>query len=104
MTQNVFELEDNFQQYLRKGDYTFVGPVNQNLLEDFIKAVNLVAPVVSFNRTIHDALSNREAVRLVLSQNPNLEKRIYAIINEDTQILIHATPEEYCERLNINRD
>ncbi|WP_123962581.1 hypothetical protein [Chryseobacterium sp. 5_R23647] len=100
--ENLIEEQSKFDSYLKNSDYTFIGPVNQNLFEPFFKNVNMIAPMRGFPRKIKDFMSNRDAVLKVLSQLPNEEElRIYVIIDRSDDILFHSTIEEYCERFNI---
>lgn len=103
MNEELFNQEENFQKYLREKDYTFIGPADANLLNEFMKRANLIAPLVGFSRSIHHALSNRSATRSALQYLPaNSELRTYVIIRLDDQFLFHATTEEYCKRFDIN--
>lgn len=103
MNEEIFELEDRFQPFLLRNDYTFVGPADANLMPNFMKVVNRIAPVIAFSRLIHHALSNRNAVRKTLLTLPqHTELRIYVVITNGSNTLIHASIEEYCRRNNID--
>lgn len=104
MNEELFEFEEKFQPFLLKNDYTFVGPIDENLMDVFTKAANRIAPGISLLRSIHHALSNRNATRnalLLLPQDAQL--RIFVVVsNGKRNIFIHSTLEEYCIRNNIN--
>src|ERR1700761_6028994 len=70
MLQELIELEERFQPHLLNNDYTFIGPADGNLWEPFFKRANNLAPVVSFSRSIHDALSDKDATRQALTIFP----------------------------------
>ncbi|MDO5980566.1 hypothetical protein [Flavivirga spongiicola] len=100
--EDLIEIEDRFQSYLQKNDYTFIGPVNTNLFQGFAKNVNMLAPVVAISRSIHHALSHTASVRRALnSLQTGTELRIYVVIREHDSALIHATIEDYCETYKI---
>lgn len=97
------ELEERFQPFLRENDYTFIGPVDMNLMENFIRTANMLVPVVGINRSVHHALSHRDATRAALNNLPQgSELRIFVVLNEAEDFLFHATIEEYCDRFNID--
>ena len=103
MNEDVFELEVRFQPYLLKNDYTFVGPLDQNLFQPFMKNANLIAPVVAFSRSIHHALSNKQATlqacRLLPQGTP---LKVYVVVSNGHDMLMHADIEEYCRRNKID--
>ena len=99
----LIELEERFQPYLQNNDYTFIGPVNSDLMQGFISTANMLAPVVAISRSIHHALSHQQSVRRALGTLPvNTNLRIYVVVNRASDMLIHATIEEYCDRNNID--
>ena len=101
--EELITLEDRFQPFLQNNDYTFIGPVDAELMDGFMKNVNMLAPVVSSSRTIHHALSHQQSVRSSLPSLPaNTPLRIYVVIRENDVFLIHATIEDYCERFGID--
>lgn len=103
MNEEVFELEQRFQPFLLRNDYTFVGPIDQNLFEPFMKNANLIAPVVAFSRSIHHALSNKQATLQACRLLPkNTALRVYVIISNDYDMLVHADIEEYCRRNKVD--
>jgi len=103
--EELIELEGRFQPFLQNNDYTFIGPLDTNLMEGFMRTANMLAPVVGISRSIHDALSHQQSVRTALGSLPaNSELRIYVVVNRASDFLIHATIEEYCERNNIDFD
>ena len=57
---------ERFQPYLQNNDYTFIGPVNSDLMQGFISTANMLAPVVAISRSIHHALSHQQSVRRAL--------------------------------------
>jgi len=102
MNDQLTIIENKFQQHLRDGDYTFIGPSDSTQFQQFFQAVNLRAPVIAISRTIHHALTNKEAVKYVNSTYFNdQELRIYVVIGSIPYALAHATIEEYCKRNNI---
>ena len=101
--EELINQQNDFRQYLRGNDYTFIGPVNQNLFEPFMRNVNILAPVVAFSRSIHHALSHEDSILKSIATLPaGTPLRLYVIINESDDILIHSTIEEYCDRFGIN--
>lgn len=97
---NTLELDDDFQKHLQNDHYSFVAPVNPDLLEQFMKTVNQIA-ATSFFGTIHDALSNRAATRQTLQYFLDAELRVYIMISRDPSFLMHLSVEQYCEKMNI---
>lgn len=103
MINELIEIENKFQKYLKPKDYTFIGPSEIDLLETFIKNVNMIAPSNIFNSSLHKSLSNKVAVLNALKSLPNnIECRIYVIVASNEQFLIHSTIEEYCDRFKID--
>ena len=102
MTDYIFYLEKEFQPYLLEGFYTFIGPANQELLGDFTSVVNLVAPANNSARTINNALSNKSAVKQVLSAlYQDADLKVYVVEGSIPHGLVYTTIEEYCERFTI---
>ncbi|UPZ13944.1 hypothetical protein [Flavobacterium humidisoli] len=104
MNEKVFELEQRFQPFLLGNDYTFVGPEDQNLLiQPFASNANLIAPVVALSRTIHHALSNKEATLKACQLLPaGTELRVYVVVSNGHTTLMHASIDEYCRRNKID--
>ncbi len=103
MLEELSDRQERFEPYLKNGHYSFIGPVDQNLFEPFMKTVNRFAPVKSFSRSIHDVLSNKQAVQKTLGMFPDtIELRIYVVQKSDSQILLHDTIEGYCEKNNVD--
>lgn len=96
----VVELDDDFQKHLQEDHYSFVGPVNPELFDQFVRTVNQIAPT-GFLGTIHNALSNRIATRQALRYFPNAELRVYIMPSRDPSLLLYCTIPEYCRRMNI---
>ncbi|SIS68781.1 hypothetical protein SAMN05421789_104217 [Kaistella chaponensis] len=100
--ENLIEEQSKFEPYLKDTDYTFIGPVDQNLFEPFMKNANLIAPIKGYSRKIKDFMSDKSAVSTALALLPiGTELRIYVIIDKSEDILFHSTIEEYCERMKI---
>lgn len=100
--EQLIEEQAKFEPYLNDTDYTFIGPINQNLFESYMKNTNLIAPMKGFPRKIKDFLSNKDAIlKAIALLPPQTELRIYVIIDKSNDILFHSTIEEYCERQNI---
>jgi hypothetical protein len=106
MLQQLIELEDRFQPYLLNDDYTFIGPADQNLFKPFMRRANDIAPVVSFSRSIHDALSDQDATRQAAASLPaGTPLRIFVIQRTSGRyedMLLHDTIEGYCQKNNID--
>lgn len=103
MNDYIFYLEKEFQPYLLEGFYTFIGPANQELLGDFTSVVNLVAPAYNLARTINNTLSNKSAVKQVISAlYQDAELKVYVVEGNTPYGLVYTTIEEYCERFDIN--
>ncbi|MCB0743156.1 MAG: hypothetical protein KDC67_04570 [Ignavibacteriae bacterium] len=99
----LLELEERFQPFLLNDDYTFIGPTDINLLNEFTRTANRLAPVVAISRSVHHALSHTPSTRTAIGiLPPGTELRIYVVIRTNDPILFHATIEEYCDRNNIN--
>ncbi|KGO86714.1 hypothetical protein Q765_08780 [Flavobacterium rivuli WB 3.3-2 = DSM 21788] len=102
MNDYIFNLEKEFQAYLPEGYYTFIGPAHQELLGDFTSVVNLVAPANNIARTINNTLSNKKAVKQVLSAlYHDAELKVYVVEGDSPYGLVYTTVEEYCERADI---
>jgi len=102
MNDYIFNLEKEFQAYLPEGYYTFIGPANQEHLGDFTSVVNLVAPTNSVARTINNTLSNKKAVKQVLSAlYQDADLKVYVVEGDSPYGLVYTTVEEYCERADI---
>lgn len=98
MNNDVYKIEEDFQPYLQDGDYTFVGPVNQDLLGIFTFSVNLGLPNAEPG-TLHKTLSNREAVKNALTGLPaGTALRVYVVLGSVPNGLFHSTIEEYSRR------
>jgi hypothetical protein len=99
----LIELQAKLEPCLLLDDYSFIGPENQNLLNQFTNRVNDFAPIVSFNRELRHFLGNKEAVLAALPYLPHgTELRIYVINGKVDNVLLHDTIESYCKRNNIN--
>jgi len=102
MNDYIFNLEKEFQAYLPEGYYTFIGPANQELLGDFTSVVNLVAPTNNVARTINNTLSNKRAVKQVLSAlYQDAELKVYVVEGESAYGFVYTSIEEFCERSDI---
>ena len=106
MLQELIELEERFQPHLLNNDYTFIGPADGNLWEPFFKRANNLAPVVSFSRSIHDALSDKDATRQALTIfPPGTPLRIFVVTYTappQDSFLLHNTIEGYCQEHHID--
>jgi hypothetical protein len=103
MLQKLLDIQERLEPHLRPGIYSFIGPVNQNLFEPFMRTANNIAPVVAFSRSIHHVLSNKQAVQKALSiLSANEPLRIYIVHSKYEDTLFHETVEEYCEAHNID--
>ena len=104
MKEKLYDLESQFQPFLLRNDYTFIGPTDPLILNNFYKLVNKLAPRIGILRSIHHALSNRVAVKqslLYLSEETEL--KIYVVIsNGHRGKVVHTTISEYCVENNIN--
>lgn len=100
MYDDIFTLEQKFQPYLLNNDYTFVGPVDEDLFDNFIQNANQINASKEIFYTTNCTLSNTEVTRKALQMLPNdAPIRVYVIVN--TKILLHATIEKYCKRNSI---
>lgn len=100
MHDEIFHLEQKFQPYLLNNDYTFVGPTDKDLLDNFIQIANQINASKKIFYTTNCTLSNAEIIRKAIQMLPNnAPVQVYVIIN--TKILLHATIEKYCKRNNI---
>lgn len=103
MNEDIFELEEKFQPFLLKNDYTFIGPTDTNLMTSFMQVANTIAPTIAVSRLIHHALSNKNAIKQAIQTLPlNTELRIYVVISNGNHNLIHSDIAEYCRRNNID--
>lgn len=95
MSEDIFKTEEAFQQYLNEGDYTFIGPVDQDLLGLFTSSVNLALPGAQ-KESIHIALSNKQAIKNVL---PGLPKdtplTVYVVFGSIPNTLSYTNTEDY---------
>lgn len=106
MTFNELQtLETKFQPYLRPGDFTFIGPLNPEMMSDYINKVNLFAPTNFFSTSYKEALLDKPSIAKAVSLLPiGTELRIFIINGEGNKrnIFIHSTIEEYCKKYNID--
>jgi hypothetical protein len=103
MNDQIFELEEKFQPFLLKNDYTFIGPIDIDLLQQFIMTTNRIAPKIAILCKVHQALSNKNSIRKAILTLPlNTELRVYVIISNGYRDLFHTTIEEYCKKNNID--
>lgn len=103
MLQQLLNTQARLEQHLLPGYYTFIGPVEQNLMQPFMRRANDIAPVVAFSRSIHDVLSNKQAIQRALEILPaNEPLRIFVVQRHKSDVLLHDTIEGYCEKNNIN--
>ena len=100
------ELEERFQPYLLNNDYTFIGPVDSKFSAAFMKRANDLAPVVSFSRSLHDVLSDKDAARGALAiLPPGTPLRIFVVSHTSPpydNMLLHDTIEGYVQKNNID--
>ncbi|MFZ1791245.1 MAG: hypothetical protein WAT92_23160 [Saprospiraceae bacterium] len=98
------EEKKNFEPFLEKSDYIFIGPNDINLLEDFMKIANQNTPVVRHSRKIKDFLTNDEGVEVAIASLPNdAQLRIYIVVHDKGNLFIHSTVEDYCKERHIKR-
>lgn len=95
--------EKELQKHLTNEEYSFIGPLDKNMLADFIKKVNNIAPIVGFERRLVDSVGNKEAVLQVLRTLPrNLKLQIYILpIKEIDGLFLYDTFEAYCLKHNL---
>lgn len=101
MLQELIDLEKRFQPFLHGGDYTFIGPTDAKQFEDFIKAADNFAPSKLFDRTIHHALSDKQATWSALQAFVTSPLQVYVISAAAASSLIHGTIDDYCNFHNI---
>jgi|SRR5580698_5808786 hypothetical protein len=106
MLQQLIELEERFQPYLRNNDYTFIGPADPALLQPFMARANNLAPIVAILRSIHHFLSYRDATRQALAVLPaGTPLRIFVVTYTappHDNMLLHNTIEGYCQEHHID--
>lgn len=103
MLQELLDIQERLEPHLLPGYYSFIGPVNQNHFEPFMRTANNIAPVVAFSRSIHHVLSNKQAVQMALGIfSANEPLRLYVVQRGQGDILLHDTVEGYCEKNNID--
>lgn len=102
MLEELIQLQNRFQPFLRNRDYTFIGPEDQSLLEPFMRRANDLAPIVSIAREIRHFLNNREAAIQALGALPaDTQLRIYVVDGRSDDILLLDTIENYCANNKI---
>ena len=100
MVHNIFNEEEAFQSFLCEGDYTFVGPVDQDLLGIFTFSVNMSITDAE-KESIHTALSNKNAVKDVISGLPEgTQLRVYVVFGNVPNALSYATIDDYRQSWN----
>lgn len=103
MLKDLIKEQEKFSPFLRGRDYTFIGPSDPNLFDQFCRIVNDYAPVTGFNRSIHDALSHEKSVSVALQHFPqNIELKIYVISRVDDSMLLFSDIHLYCQRNNLS--
>ena len=103
MLQDLIVEEEKFQPYLLNNDYTFIGPVDQDLFKPFFQTANNFAPVVSIIRSIHHVLSHKESVKKAIALFPaGTPLRIFVVTPARGDVLLHSDIEGYCKRNNIS--
>ncbi len=104
MREQLIALDNRLQPFLTDRNYSFIAPIDQNLLQPFIERVNRIAPTVALSRSIHHALGNRQATRRVLDTIPaDIPLRIYVVtIVQNDSILMQETIEDFCRNNNID--
>ena len=102
MLTDIFTIEKDFQPFLLKRDYTFIGPVQPNLLKDFINVATKFAPIVSISRSVHHVLSHKQSIEKTLSLlGIEIPLRIYVVTYNNKQLLKYSDIENYCIQNNI---
>lgn len=102
MVEELIQLQDRFQPFLRNNDYTFIGPVKQNLLELFMRRANELAPIVNIDRELRHFLNHRTAALQALHVLPaGTQLRIYVVDGGTDNIFLHDTIENYCANHKI---
>ncbi len=98
-----YQIDRRFEPDLKNGHYSFKGPVDENLLEQFMKTGNRFASVNSFIWSMHDVFSNKQAVQKILEMYPDtIALRIYVVQARDKEFLHHDTIEGYCQENNVD--
>jgi len=102
MLEDLIKEEEEFQNYLADNYYTFIGPVDQNLMEEFLRTANELAPIQGFSRRLYHVLTHKPSVLHACHSLPrNTEFRIYVTEISDLPMLLHSTTEEYCKKHDI---
>lgn len=99
METNLYKQNEHIQRYLLKDHYSFIGPVDENKFEDFVKLSNKISKKSYFG-TIHNVLKDKEATEAALTILGITDRRIFVVV-PNSQILFHSTLEEYCKQNNI---
>lgn len=97
-------LEERFRPYLKDNDYTFIGPVDDMLFPDFIRAVAQFAKGSVFGHSLHKALNDRNAINKALQLVPlGSELDIYVVARgkNDNNVLSHTTIDDYCSKYSL---
>jgi hypothetical protein len=105
-------LEEKVKPHLKNNEYTFIGPVDQNLFAPFMKNAHRIAlnncRLGLLGPTLHELLSNKDVISSTIETvNPDAPLRIYIVniinINRiNDKVLLHDTIENYCDKNNIN--
>lgn len=102
--EELFQKEERFQKHLVKSThYTLIGPSDFNELSAFIKIVNKLAPPNIFSVSLHDSLSNKNAVRRALEVFKfQSEPMIHVYFKESGNLIGSVSLERYCRDYKIN--
>lgn len=101
MNNDVFTLEQKFQPYLLNNDYTFVGPVDVDVFDSFIKIAHKINAIKKPLYTTNCTLSNTKITRKALQLLPtNAPIRVYVSIN--TKIVLHSESKKTANETTLN--
>jgi hypothetical protein len=102
MLEELIQLQERFQPFLRNRDYTFIGPEDQSLFEPFMNRANDLAPIVGIIRESRHFLNNKTTAIQALDVLPeDAQLRIYVVDGSIENVLLHDTIENYCKRHDI---
>lgn len=95
MSEDIFKTEEAFQPYLNEGDYTFIGPEDQDLMGLFTFSANSVTPAAQ-EESIHSALSDKQAVKSVLTRLPEgTPLKVYVVLGSIPNTLSYTSTDDY---------
>ncbi|HCC94989.1 MAG TPA: hypothetical protein DEQ26_11835 [Flavobacteriaceae bacterium] len=99
MQSDIYTINDNLQLNLKENHYSFIGPKDESIFENFIKTANQLSNKALFGN-VHNVLKDSEATEKALEILGITQKRIYVVIPHP-QMIFHSTVEDYCKDYGI---